>query len=336
MSTRVLRVTPRRPGQLAVLGVVLVWLTVILVVPLGALTFTVVTHLGETVRTLLTPDALYALGQSILLAALALLVNGVFGVMGALVLVRQRFWGRRVLDALVDLPLAVSPVMTGLAFLLMFGRQGSCSRRSTRSTSRSRSRFRACSSRRCSCRCRSPCARSRWCSRRIGTSEEESAATLGASPLQSFFYVTLPNIRNGLSLGATLTVARALGEFGAVLVLGGAIAGATQTATTYIYVAMEERQVAGAYGMALLLAASAAGLLVLLQKRTRRREPWGIRVSHLSKSFGSREGRRRRELRGPAGRARGAPRAVGRRQVDDPPDHRGARAGRRRRGVARR
>jgi ABC-type sulfate transport system permease component len=92
MTNRVLRVTPRRPGQIAVLGVVIAWLAVILVVPLAALTFTVLTHLTDTVHTLLTPDALFALGQSIVLAALALVVNGVFGVMGALVLVRQRFW----------------------------------------------------------------------------------------------------------------------------------------------------------------------------------------------------------------------------------------------------
>jgi sulfate transport system permease protein len=269
MTNRVLRVTPRRPGQIVVLGAVIAWLAAILVVPLAALAFTVLTHLSETVRTLATPDAMFALGQSILLAALALVVNGVFGVMGALVLVRQRFWGRRLLDALVDLPLAVSPVMTGLAFLLLFGRQGFLFPALDALDLKVAFAFPGLLVATLFVSLPFTVREVALVLEEIGTSEEESAATLGASPLQTFFHITLPNIRNGLSLGATLTVARALGEFGAVLVLGGAIAGATQTATTYIYVAMEERQVAGAYGMALLLAATAAGLLVLLQKRHR-------------------------------------------------------------------
>jgi sulfate transport system permease protein len=100
----------------------------------------------------------------------------------------------------------------------------------------------------------------------LGTSEEDAAATLGASPWQTFWHVTLPNVRDGVAIGATLTVARALGEFGAVLVLGGAVSGRTETATTFIHGAMEERHTVAAYGMALLLAAAAALLLVVLQR----------------------------------------------------------------------
>jgi sulfate transport system permease protein len=105
----------------------------------------------------------------------------------------------------------------------------------------------------------------------IGTSEEEAAATLGASPWQTFWRVTLPNIRIGLGYGLLMSVARSLGEFGAVLVLGGSISGHTQTATTFIHAAIEERERAGAYGMALLLAAISVALWVGLElvKRTR-------------------------------------------------------------------
>jgi len=266
---RVLVVAPRRPGQVAVLGLVLTWLAIILVIPLAALTWTVFSQLTETVHTLLTPDALFALGQSITIAAIALIVNGVLGVIGALVLVRQRFWGRRVLDALVDMPLALSPVMTGLAFLLLFGRNGILGPTLEALDVRVAFAFPSLLIATLFVSLPFTVREVALVLEELGTSEEESAATLGASSLQTFFYVTLPNIRNGLSLGATLTVARALGEFGAVLVVGGAIAGATQTATTYIYVAMEERQVAGAYGMAMILATAAAGLLLLLQKRHR-------------------------------------------------------------------
>jgi len=88
----------------------------------------------------------------------------------------------------------------------------------------------------------------------LGTEEEAAAATLGASSWQTFWRVTLPNIRYGLGYGVILTTARALGEFGAVLVLGGAISGHTQTATTFIYNALEERQEPAAYSVALVLA----------------------------------------------------------------------------------
>ena len=104
----------------------------------------------------------------------------------------------------------------------------------------------------------------------IGTSEEDAAATLGATWWQAFWQVTLPNIRHGLEVGATLTLARALGEFGAVLVIGGAITGKTQTATTYIHTAIDERRDATAYGIALILAAVTAAALVVLQRRRRK------------------------------------------------------------------
>jgi sulfate transport system permease protein len=80
----------------------------------------------------------------------------------------------------------------------------------------------------------------------VGTDEEEAAATLGALPWQTLWHVTLPNVRCGFGYGVILTLARALGEFGAMLVLGGAILGRTQTATTVIYHAVEEREEAAA------------------------------------------------------------------------------------------
>jgi sulfate transport system permease protein len=104
----------------------------------------------------------------------------------------------------------------------------------------------------------------------IGTSEEEAAVTLGASPWQTFWRVTLPNVRLGLGYGLLMTIARTLGEFGAVLVLGGSISGQTQTATTFIHDAIEERELAGAYGMAAVLAVASVTLLLILDRVKRR------------------------------------------------------------------
>src|SRR5205814_5076518 len=100
----------------------------------------------------------------------------------------------------------------------------------------------------------------------IGTDEEQVAATLGASPWQTFRRVTLPNIQTATRLSIVLTAARAFGEFGAVLVVGGGIAGKTQTATTFIYSAMEERRRAAALGMALLLGVLSMALLAMLMR----------------------------------------------------------------------
>lgn len=261
----------RRPAgaEWALYVGVLVALAALLVVPLGALVFKVLAEPTKVVATLLTEEALRALGLTIGVALVCVVLNGVFGVAGALVLVRQRFAGRRVLDALVDLPLALSPVMTGLAFLLLVGRTGWL--RPALEVAGLDVAF-------------------AWPSvlvatlfvtlpftlrevalvlAEIGDTEEQAASTLGATAWQAFVRVTLPNIRGGLVVGSTLTAARALGEFGAVLVVGGAIANRTQTATTFIHGALEERQDAAAYGMALILAGAAVALLFILQQRRR-------------------------------------------------------------------
>lgn len=121
----------------------------------------------------------------------------------------------------------------------------------------------------------------------LGDGEEQAAATLGASAWQTFHRVTLPDIRGGLVIGATLTLARALGEFGAVLLVGGGIAHRTQTATTFIHAAVEERQEPAACGMA-LLGPSGGGKSTILRiiaglDRADGGEVWldGRRVDHI-------------------------------------------------------
>jgi sulfate transport system permease protein len=96
----------------------------------------------------------------------------------------------------------------------------------------------------------------------FGTDQEQAAATLGARPWQIFRFVTFPALRWAFLYGAVLTFARALGEFGAVLVIGGGVQGRTETATLYIYRALDDRQYAGAYGAALLLGALSLALVL--------------------------------------------------------------------------
>jgi sulfate transport system permease protein len=105
----------------------------------------------------------------------------------------------------------------------------------------------------------------------FGVQQEQAAATLGASGLQTFRYVTLPAIRWGFIYGVTLTFARALGEFGAVLVIGGGIQGRTETATLFIYRSLDERQYIGAYSAALVLGLFSL-ILVVGSELLRRRE----------------------------------------------------------------
>jgi sulfate transport system permease protein len=104
----------------------------------------------------------------------------------------------------------------------------------------------------------------------LGTAEEDAARTLGASVWKSFFRVTLPNIRWALLYGMALSAARAIGEIGAVLIVSGAIQGQTETATVYIFRAVEERQTAQGYVVALTLAALSVLLLVAIEWFKRR------------------------------------------------------------------
>ncbi len=256
---------PTGPARV-VFAAVIAWLALLLVVPLGALALSVAGSFSAVVAALTSAEALHAIGLSVGVAAACIVANGIFGVAGALVLVRQRFVGRRLLDALVELPLALSPVMTGLAFLLVFGRNGLLHPALDAVGLQVAFAWPAVLLATLFVTLPFTLREVALVLEELGDSEEQAAATLGATGWQTFWRVTLPNLRSGLVVGTTLTSARALGEFGAVLVVGGGIANRTQTATTFIHSAIEERQEPAAYGMALLLAAVAVALLFVLQR----------------------------------------------------------------------
>ncbi len=251
----------------AVLG----YVACLILVPLAALVYVVAAHLSEVVTALLSGPALHAMGLTLAVAALCVVCNGVFGVAGALVLVRQRFLLRRLVDALVELPLALSPVMTGLGFLLLFGRTGPLGPLLDAIGLRVAFAVPGVVVATLFVTLPFTLREVALVLEEIGDSEEQAAATLGASPWQTFWRVTLPNIKNGLVAGTVLTLARALGEFGAVLVVGGAIGNRTETATTFIHAAVESRAEPAAYGMALLLGAAAIAALGALQWTEKKR-----------------------------------------------------------------
>ncbi|HKP62101.1 MAG TPA: ABC transporter permease subunit [Polyangiales bacterium] len=264
--------TGRRLGQLALGGVVLAYLGSVLLAPLGAMAVELV-KLGPltALSSLLEPNALLALRMTLILTALSVAINAVFGTLGAVAIVRHRFALRPVINALSDLPLAVSPVMVGLAFILLFGREGLLAPLTEAAGIKVVFAFTGLLLGTLFVSLPYTIREVAYVLDELGTSEEEAAATLGASPWQIFLRVTLPNVRFGLAYGLLMTLARSVGEFGAVLVLGGSISGQTQTATTFIHDSIDQRATASAYGMALLLALISVVLLLGLEWFKRRK-----------------------------------------------------------------
>jgi sulfate/thiosulfate transport system permease protein len=241
------------------------YLAMLLVLPIGLVFWRTFEHgVGPVWSAATTPEALHALWLTVIIAAIAVPANTVFGVVCALVIVRGRSRGKTFLNAFVDLPFALSPVVVGLALFLVYARTG-------------------------------------WLGgwlvdngiqvifalpgmilatifvslpfvvrevvpvlREIGTDQEEAAWTLGASPLAAFRRVTLPAIRWGITYGVVLTTARAIGEFGAVSIVSGNIAGRTQTLTLHVQDRFQAFDLTGAYTASVELALLALATLLVM------------------------------------------------------------------------
>jgi sulfate transport system permease protein len=258
-----MKVKWRWPIRVVALG----YVALLIVIPVGSVFYQAFQH-GFLVawHAVTTSDALHALWLTLLVVLIAVPLDTAFGVGVALILSRRRFPGAWLLDAFVDLPLAVSPVIVGLSLVLVYGKTGWFGN---------------------------------WLAARgiqvifslpgivmasavvalpyvvrevlpvlqeIGTEQEQAAATLGASPFAAFWRITLPSIRRGLAYGVTLTTARVLGEFGGVIVVSGNVAGRTQTLTLFISDSIENLNPVGAYAGAVILALIALVVLVVLGK----------------------------------------------------------------------
>jgi sulfate/thiosulfate transport system permease protein len=251
------------------------YLAALLALPVGLVFWrTFENGLGPVWHAATTPEALHALWLTVVIALVAVPANTIFGVICALVIVRGRFRGKTLLNALVDLPFALSPVVIGLALYLVYARTG-------------------------------------WFGgwlvdhginvifalpgmilatifvslpfvvretvpvlREIGTEQEEAAWTLGASPLTAFFRVTLPAIRWGVTYGIVLTTARSIGEFGAVSIVSGSIAGRTETLTLHVQQRFQGFDLTGAYTASVELALLAL-ITLLFMTLLRKESPGG-------------------------------------------------------------
>jgi sulfate transport system permease protein len=262
-----LEAAAQRFGRPLLSFAVFAYLGVVLVAPLAALA-SELWSIGVTpmVHALLAPEALSALRMTLVLTLISVAVNAVVGTLGGIALVRHRFVGRGVINALADLPLAISPVMIGLSFVLLVGRGGWLAAPLEALGIKVLFAFPGLLIASLFVTLPFTIREVAYVLEELGTNEEEAAATLGASPWKTFWRVTLPNVRLGLGYGLLMTAARSLGEFGALLVLGGSISQHTQTATTFIHDALEEREPAGAYGMALVLAILSVGLWYALER----------------------------------------------------------------------
>jgi sulfate transport system permease protein len=262
---------PEELGRYALLGVALLYLVGLVAMPLVVVFVEAFSKgIGSYVRALLDPYALAAMRLTLLTAVIVVPLNLVFGVAAAWAIAKFEFGGKNVLITAIDLPFAVSPVISGLIYVLMFGAQGwfgpwlmahgvhiiFAVPGIVLATTFVTVPFVA--------RELIPLMQTQ------GNDEEITALSLGASGWQTFRLVTLPNIRWGLLYGVLLCNARAMGEFGAVSVVSGHIRGQTNTLPLHIEILHSEYNYVGAFASASILALLALVTLVaktLLERR---------------------------------------------------------------------
>jgi sulfate transport system permease protein len=244
-----------RAGRYGLRTVALIYLALVLVLPIGMVFYrTFENGLAPVVKALQDPMMLHALYLTVVIAVIVVPLNTVFGVFCALLLVRRSFPGKAFLNTLIDVPFAVSPIVVGLALVLVYGRTGWFG--GWLMDSGIRVIF-------------------AWPSmvlatvfvslpfvvrevvpvlQEVGVEQDQAAHTLGASTWQTFWRITLPAIRTGVTYGVVLTTARALGEFGAVSIVSGKIAGRTSTLTVHVEEQFQQFDLVGAYTSSLVLA----------------------------------------------------------------------------------
>jgi sulfate/thiosulfate transport system permease protein len=262
-----------RAQRFGLRGVALFYLFALLIIPVGLIFYeTFKDGLGPPLEAITSEEGLHAFWLTVLCVGIAVPLNTVFGVITAIVLVRHEFRGKALLNSVIDLPFAISPVVIGLALILVWGQDGWFGT---------------------------------WLEgdlgyqviyavpgmvlatifvslpfvvrevmpvlQEIGTDQEQAAETLGANRWQTFWRVTLPAIRWGLTYGVVLATARALGEFGAVSAISGRIGGQTETLPLFVENEYTNFNESGAYAAAILLAVLA--LLVLFSLNLLRRNP---------------------------------------------------------------
>ncbi|HEY8581863.1 MAG TPA: sulfate ABC transporter permease subunit CysW [Capillimicrobium sp.] len=261
--------TVSRPSRITLRVIGLAYLALLLMIPVATVFYrTFENGVGDVWAAVTTPAAISAFWLTIFVTAIAVPLNTIFGILCAMALARGRFRGKWLLDSIIDLPFAISPVVVGLALVLVYGRGG-------------------------------------WLGdlpfqvifsvpgivlatifisvpfvvrevtpvlREVGDDQEQAAATLGANNWQTFWKITMPAIRWGVAYGVVLSVARCIGEFGAVSVVSGKISGETETLTLLVEKRFQNFDIAGAYAASTLLALIALITLLAMTRINPRKE----------------------------------------------------------------
>ncbi|MGO4546527.1 sulfate ABC transporter permease subunit CysW [Paenibacillus sp. 2TAB23] len=263
-SKRPQHINESAPVRFVLIGIAMLFLGLVVLLPLASVFVEAFKKgVGVYIDSITEPDALSALKLTLIVALIAVPVNTIFGVAAAWAISKFRFRGKNILITLIDLPFAVSPVISGLIYVLLFGAQGFLG----------------------------PWLDERgiqiifavpgivlatvfvtvpFVARELiplmqaqGVQEEEAAASLGAKGWQIFWKVTLPNIKWGLLYGVILCNARAMGEFGAVSVVSGHIRGETNTLPLHIEILYNEYQFSASFAVASLLVMLAVVTLIV-------------------------------------------------------------------------
>jgi sulfate/thiosulfate transport system permease protein len=259
--------------RLTLRTVALAYLGAVLVVPVAVVLFrTFEPGLGAVWASVTTPAAIHAFYLTVLVALVAVPLNTVLGVLCALLLVRGRFRGKALLEGLIDLPFAVSPVVVGLALILLYGREGWFGDELAAAGVRVIFSLPGIVLATVFVSLPFVVREVAPVLREIGTDQEQAAETLGASAWQGFRRITLPAIRWGVAYGVVLSTARALGEFGAVSVVSGKVSGETETLTLLVEKRFTNFDLAGAYAASTLLALLALATLLSMTLLDRRKK----------------------------------------------------------------
>jgi sulfate/thiosulfate transport system permease protein len=247
------------------------YLAVLLLIPLGMIFFRTFDHgLDAAWDAVTTPDALHAMKLTLEMAAIAVPLNTIFGIGAALVLVRTRFRGKALLNALIDIPFAISPVVIGLSLVLVYGKFGWFG--SWLEAHGIQVIFSVPGMVLATIFVSLPFVAREVVPvlHEIGDEQEQAAHTLGAGWWATFRRVTLPAIRWAVAYGVVLSTARALGEFGAVSVVSGRITGQTQTLPLYVQQEFTNFDTTGAYAASLVLALIALATLFAMNLAKRK------------------------------------------------------------------
>ena len=245
--------------------IAILYVTVLVVLPLAVMVGrTFEEGIGEFVDSITSPEAVAAITLSLRVTALAVLINTVFGLTTALLLTRYQFPGRNVLNSLIDLPVSVSPVIAGLALILVYGRSGwfggSLQELGIQIIYAEPAIVLA------TCFVSLPLVVRELVPvlEEIGLEQEQAGKSLGASGWQRLWRLTLPSVRWALAYGVVLTLARSLGEFGAVRVVAGNVLGSTQTMPLLAAQRYTDLDEQGAYSISFVMVAVAIMCIIVV------------------------------------------------------------------------